>query len=107
MSECFAKIKFVIFTFEQDQNICSPNQTRCSSKLRAKDFGCHVSCTGLFADVSHIEGNLDDVTKDGATILDSEVLSELIADYQAYKRNTLQNIKFNATNPTLGMLERI
>ena len=68
-----------------------------------KDFGCRASCTGLFADTSHYEGNPDDFTKDGATTLDSEVFSELIKDYEAYKSKFLRNIKFNTTSPTLGM----
>ena len=71
------------------------------------NFGCRVSCTGLFADVSHMEGNIDDVSKDGATIMDSEVFSELISDYHVYKSNFVQNIKFNATSPTAGMSDRI
>ena len=70
------------------------------------NFGCRVSCTGLFADVSHMEGNIDDVSKDGATIMDSEVFSELISDYHVYKSNFVQNIKFNATSPTGGMSDR-
>ena len=71
------------------------------------NFGCRVSCTGLFADVSHMEGNIDDVSKDGATIMDLEVFSELISDYQVYKSKFVQNIKFNATSPTAGMSDRI
>ena len=71
------------------------------------NFGCRVSCTGLFADVSHMEGNIDDVSKDGATIMDSEVFSELISDYHVYKSNFVQNIKFKATSLTSGMLDRI
>ena len=35
-------------------------------------------------------------------ILDSEVFSQLRKDYQAYKSKFVQNIKFNATSPTLG-----
>ena len=66
-----------------------------------------MSCTGLFADISHFEGNPDDVTKDGATTLDSEVFSKLIKDYEAYKSKFLRNIKFNTTSPTLGMYNRI
>ena len=97
----------LILLIVQVHSICSPNETLCFTPLRKKDFGCRVSCTGLFADVVHIEGNLDDATKDGATILDSEVFSELIADYQVYKRNFVRNIKFNATSPTAGMLDRI
>ena len=42
----------------QDPNICSSNETQCFTPMRKRDFGCRVSCTGLFADISHIEGVL-------------------------------------------------
>ena len=87
----------------QDPYICSSNETLCFTSMRKRDFGCLVSCTGLFADISHIEGNPDEVTTDGATTLDSELFSELIKDYQGYKSKFVRNIKFNATSPTLGM----
>ena len=92
----------MIIQIVQVHNICNPNDTLCFTPLKKKDFGCRVSCTGLFADVSHIEGNPDEITKDGATTLDSEVFSQLRKDYQAYKGKFVQNIKFNAKSPNLG-----
>ena len=70
--------------------------------MRKKNFGCRIACTGLDAEISHLEGNPDDATEDGATILDSEVFSQLRKDYHAYKSKFVQNIRFNATSPTLG-----
>ena len=61
-----------------------------------------MSCTGLDAEISHLEGNPDDATEDGALVLDSEVFSQLRKDYQAYKSKFVKNIKFNSTSPTLG-----
>ena len=70
--------------------------------MRKDNFGCRVSCTGLNAEISHLEGNPEDVTEDGAMIVDSEVFSQLRKDYEAYKGNFVRNIKFNATSPNLG-----
>ena len=70
--------------------------------MRKDNFGCRVSCTGLNAEISHLEGNPEDVTEDGAMIVDSEVFSQLRKDYEAYKSNFVRNIKFNATSPNLG-----
>ena len=61
-----------------------------------------MSCTGIDAEISHLEGNPDDATEDGAMILDSELFSQLRKDYQAYKSKFVQNVKFNATSSTLG-----
>ena len=61
-----------------------------------------MACTGLDAEISHLEGNPDDPTEDGAIILDSEVFSQLRKDYQDYKSRFVQNIKFNSTSPSLG-----
>ena len=70
--------------------------------MRKNNFGCRIACTGLDAEISHLEGNPDDVAEDGAMILDSEVFSQLRKDYHAYKSKFVQNIRFNATSPTLG-----
>ena len=68
--------------------------------MRKNHFGCYVSCTGLYADISHNEGNPDDSSR--AKILDSEVFPQLKKDCQAYKSKFVENLKFNATSPTLG-----
>ena len=70
--------------------------------MRKDNFGCRVSCTGLNAEISHLEGNPEDVAEDGAMIVDSEVFSQLRKDYEAYKGKFVQNIKFNAKSPNLG-----
>ena len=70
--------------------------------MRKYNFGCRISCTGLDAEISHLEGNPDDVAEDGAMILDPEVFSQLRRDYEAFKSKLVQNKKFNATSPTLG-----
>ena len=82
--------------------MCTSNETSCTSGLRTESFGCCVSCTGLYADVSYTEGNPEDETKDGAMILDSEVFSNLIKDYTTFKSNFARNVKFDSTNPSLG-----
>ena len=87
----------------QDHKICSLNETHCSSELRTESFGCRVSCTGLYADLSYSEGNPQDETKDGAMILDPEVFSKLIRDYKIFKNNFAKNVKFDSTSPDLGM----
>ena len=74
--------------------------------MRKKNFGCRISCTGLDAEISHLEGNPEDVAEDGATILDSEVFSQLRKEYQAYKSKLVRNIKFNTTSPTLGKTKK-
>ena len=74
--------------------------------MRRNLFGCRVSCTGLYADISHGEGNPDDASKDGAMVLDSEVFSQLKKDYQAYKSKFVKNLRFNATSPTLGTFSK-
>ena len=74
--------------------------------MRKNHFGCRVSCTGLYADISHDEGNPDDASKDGAMVLDSEVFSQLKKDYQTYKSKFVKNLKFNATSPTLGTFRK-
>ena len=71
--------------------------------MKKNNFGCRVSCTGLFADVSFKKGNPNDATEDDAVILDSEVFSDLMKDYQIYKRKSVRNMMFNSTSPTLGM----
>ena len=102
LKDTILRSQSLIIQIVQVHNICSPNKTLCLTSLRKKDFGCRVPCTGLFADVSYIEGNPDEITKDGATTLDSEVFSQLREDYQAYKGKFVQNIKFNAESPSLG-----
>ena len=75
--------------------------------MRKNNFGCRVSCTGLFADVAFKKGNPNDATEDDAVILDSEVFSDLMKDYQIYKRKFVRNLMFNSTSPTLGTCDRI
>ena len=70
--------------------------------MRKDLFGCSVSCTGLYADVSFSKGNLEDTTLDGAMIQDSKVFSQLIQDYKTYKSTFVKNVKFNSTSPNLG-----
>ena len=70
--------------------------------MRKNKFGCRISCTGLDAEISHLEGNPDDVAEDGAMILDPEKFSQLRKDYKAFKSKLVRNIKFNARSPTLG-----
>ena len=86
----------------QVHKICTPNETVCATEIKKDDFGCRVSCTGLYAGVTFSEGNPEDATKDGALIQDSKVFSQLIKDYKAYKSTFLTNVKFNSTSPNLG-----
>ena len=71
--------------------------------MRKDLFGCSVSCTGLYADVSFSKGNLEDTTLDGAMIQDSKVFSQLILDYKAYKSAFVKNVMFNSESPKLGI----
>ena len=71
--------------------------------MRKDLFGCSVSCTGLYADVSFSKGNLEDTTLDGAMIQDSKVFSQLIHDYKAYKSTFVKNVMFNSESPKLGI----
>ena len=87
----------------QGHRICTPNETVCATEIRKDPFGCRVSCTGLYADVSFSEGNPEDTTKDGAMIQDSKVFSQLIQDYKAYKSTFVKNVKFNSTSLNLGI----
>ena len=82
----------------QVYNICTPNETACTTAMRKDSFGCRVSCTGLNADVSISE----DTSKDGAMIQDSKVFSQLIKEYNAYKSAFVKNLKFNSTSLNLG-----
>ena len=90
--------------FVQVNKICTPNETVCSTKMRKDSFGCRVSCTGLYADVSYSKGNPEDTTMDEEDkILDTEVFSKLTVDYKTFKSKFVRNLIFNSTNyPSLG-----
>ena len=71
--------------------------------MRMDSFGCRVSCTGLYAEVSYSKGNPEDRTMDEEDkILDIEVFSKLTKDYKDFKSKSIQNIIFNSTSPNLG-----
>ena len=109
----------------QVSKICTPNETVCSTKMRKDSFGCLVSCTGLYADVSYSKGNPEETTMDEEDmildtevfsqltkdykkldeedkILDTEVFSKLTKDYKTFKSKFVRNIIFNSNNPNLG-----
>ena len=66
-------------------------------------FGCRVSCTGLFADVSYSKGNPEDTSVASEDmILDAEVFSKLTQDYKTFKSKFAQSLIFNSTSPSLG-----
>ena len=75
--------------------------------MRKNNFGCRISCTGLDAEMSHLEGNPEDIAEDGTMILDPEQFSQLRKDYKAFKSKLVRNIKFNATSQTLGKIIKL
>ena len=44
----------------QVSDYCSPNASSCYDAVSKDDYGCRVSCTGLYADIYHT----DDAEKD-------------------------------------------
>ena len=95
--------KIYQFPNVQVHKICAPNDTLCSSEMKIDLFGCRVSCTGLFADVSYSKGNPEDRSVASEDmILDTEVFSKLTQDYKTFKSKFAQNLIFNSTSPSLG-----
>ena len=71
--------------------------------MRKDSFGCRVSCTGLYADVSYSKGNPEDTSMDEEDkILDTDVFSKLTMDYKDFKNKFVRNIIFNSSSPSLG-----
>ena len=71
--------------------------------MKKDPFGCRVSCTGLYADVSFSKGNPEDTTLDEEDlIMDTNVFSKLIKDYKDFKQKFARNLIFNSTSPGLG-----
>ena len=71
--------------------------------MKKDPFGCRVSCTGLYADVSFNKGNPEDTTLDEEDlIMDTKIFSKLIKDYKDFKQKFARNLIFNSTSPGLG-----
>ena len=71
--------------------------------MKEDPFGCSVSCTGLYADVSFSKENFEDTSialED--MIIDSEVFLRLTKDYKTFKSKFAQNLIFDSTSPSLG-----
>ena len=83
------------FQTVQVSDYCSPNASACHTSVSQSAHGCMVSCTGLYADVLHVDRNPDEK-------LDLHDLHKLISLYKEYKRNYARPIKFSALMDNLG-----
>ena len=93
--------------FCQERNKCTPHGRDCIEQNCLKTFGCNVTCEGIYADVQWTDGALgvksyDEPSKrtknrNGKDMGTMKML-RLISEYKEFKRNAVQNFRFNSTS---------
>ena len=71
--------------------MCGPNASSCQENVAAKDFGCKVSCTGLYTEISYRREKKDEAKITG-----------LIEAYRRYMERFGKDIVFNASADDSG-----
>ena len=75
--------------FTQNGPHCSPEGRLCIDNSSNEDFGCQVSCEGLYADVTKHD------------VAQNEQYKKIKEEYLSYKRSYVKNIRFNGSAPWL------
>ena len=74
-----------LFSSFKDGPLCSPEGRDCIESSSEETFGCQVPCQGLYADVSKIE------------VPENSKYSRIVEEYLNFKRNYVNNVRFNAS----------
>ena len=99
---------FLSFPFMfQSPSFCAPNASSCYRAVSTSDtYGCLVSCTGLYADMTFSEDSLYKDIVDGGNMgkefQDRVKLGRILQKYTDHKTNYANNIKFDPTAQNLS-----
>ena len=75
---------------------CSSNESACLDTVVSTSSGCLISCTGLHADVQHVDQDL---------LIDTQGdLFRLEEEYNVLRNKFAKNIGFNNSSPNLSIL---
>ena len=83
--------------FYKDLPYCLPIDWNCWNKNSSSEHGCILSCEGLYADINYV-----DDTK--ALELGNQRLSDLINEYDVYRRSFVNNSQFDPNGQDFGKM---
>ena len=91
MYRFFFKIKFCRGVYKEtsykEGPLCSLAGRLCIDDLSNEDFGCQVSCEGLYGDVTKHD------------VVQSEQYKKIEEEYRNYRKIYFKNIQFNSSAP--------
>ena len=86
----------------QGGDICTPEGRTCIEENSQKNFSCSVNCEGIYADIQKTreEGIVPVQHDKNANLPEGEEanrkkIAKLVNEYNAYKKEKLQNFRFN------------
>ena len=77
---------FLLIRF-QEGPLCSPEGRLCIDNISKENFGCQISCEGLYADVTKYD------------VVENEQYKKIEEEYLNYKKRYFKNIQFNGSAP--------
>ena len=77
----------------QDSKVCNPKGRDCIEEKSGRDFNCHISCEGIYADTSQWDGR-------GEGDVKKEEIEPLISEYKNFKRNNVHHFRFSSNAPS-------
>ena len=82
------------YYFYQDKRKCNQKGRDCIEKNFAETFFCNTTCEGIYADVQK-------ATNEGKELEeDNEKISQLVKQYNEFKKRNLPNFFFNPEKRT-------
>ena len=81
---------------------CGLEQEGCAEEVSRHKEGCRVSCTGLYADIQHADGNI--IVSTDSQQRGTQLLADIFDKYNKHKNQFAKNLVFDPTSNSFSKL---